>query len=83
MTCERCGTETNVHTMSMFNTQDICMDCKDKETKHPDYQKAAAMPRLRPARRGTSTSRALASQQTCESRISRFWSGRGLAARPS
>jgi hypothetical protein len=26
--------------MSMFNTQDICMDCKEKETKHPDYQKA-------------------------------------------
>lgn len=41
MTCQRCGTETNCHTMSMFNTQDICMDCKDRETKHPDYKRAS------------------------------------------
>jgi hypothetical protein len=24
----------------MFNEQTICMDCKDKEMKHPDYKKA-------------------------------------------
>jgi hypothetical protein len=26
--------------MSFFNTQMICMDCVEKERKHPDYQKA-------------------------------------------
>ena len=40
MICNRCYNETNVHTMSMFNTQEICMDCKDEETKHSDYKKA-------------------------------------------
>lgn len=38
--CQRCYKETNVTIMSMFNTQVICMDCKDKETNHPDYKKA-------------------------------------------
>ncbi len=40
MICNRCYTETNIHTMSMFNEQEICMDCKDKEKKHSDYKKA-------------------------------------------
>ena len=26
--------------MSMFNEQCICMSCKDKETKEPEYKKA-------------------------------------------
>jgi hypothetical protein len=26
--------------MSMYNTQWICMDCKDKEQKRDDYQEA-------------------------------------------
>lgn len=26
--------------MSMFNTEQICMDCKKKERKRPDYNKA-------------------------------------------
>jgi hypothetical protein len=26
--------------MSVFNTDDICMPCKDKEKAHPDYKKA-------------------------------------------
>lgn len=38
--CMRCGTETNVTIMSMFNKDIICMTCKDKERKHPDYNKA-------------------------------------------
>ena len=42
MTCERCGKETNVHTMSRFNTQDICMECVEKEKRHPKYPEAAA-----------------------------------------
>ncbi len=40
MICNRCYTETNVHTMSMFNTQEICMDCRKKERSHPGYEKA-------------------------------------------
>lgn len=40
MICERCYTETLGHTMSMFNTQTICFDCKDVEQKHPDYERA-------------------------------------------
>lgn len=38
--CERCGVKTGTHTMSFFNTDLICMECKDKERKHPDFEKA-------------------------------------------
>jgi len=38
--CHRCGTATNIHTMSMFNTELICMDCKEKEKEHPKYKDA-------------------------------------------
>ena len=38
--CERCGKETNCHTMSWFNTDLICMDCSKMEKEHPDYLKA-------------------------------------------
>ena len=38
--CQRCGTETNSHTMSMFNMQDICLTCKEEERKHPKYDEA-------------------------------------------
>ena len=40
MICQRCFKETNCYTMSMFNTQEICMDCKTAETKLPEYQDA-------------------------------------------
>lgn len=40
-TCDRCGGPTEgITTMSMFSTQVICMDCKDREYMHPDYDKA-------------------------------------------
>lgn len=42
MICARCRKETNVHTMSRFNTDDICMDCLEKEKRHPKYPEAAA-----------------------------------------
>ena len=42
MKCERCHDETGVTTMSRFNTQVCCMDCIEKEKKHPDYPKAEA-----------------------------------------
>lgn len=40
MKCERCSTETNTHTVSMFNTQTICLDCKKVEKEHPKYEAA-------------------------------------------
>ena len=40
MKCDRCGKETNIHTMSMFNTDNICMECKEKERNDPRYKKA-------------------------------------------
>jgi hypothetical protein len=38
--CDRCSNETRVTTMSYFNTDTICMDCKDKERKHPSFKHA-------------------------------------------
>ena len=39
--CDRCHKPTNgITTMSMYNEQIICMDCKDKERKREDYDKA-------------------------------------------
>ena len=40
MKCERCGKQTNIHIMSMFNTQDICGECKAAEEDDPRYQEA-------------------------------------------
>lgn len=39
--CDRCnGSLKDGRIMSMYNTQCICLICKDKETKRPDYAKA-------------------------------------------
>jgi hypothetical protein len=40
MNCDRCGKETRARIMSMFNTEEICMDCKDAEKMRPDYKDA-------------------------------------------
>lgn len=40
MKCQRCGKETNLHIMSMFNTQEICMECKVIEENDPRYKVA-------------------------------------------
>jgi hypothetical protein len=40
MNCARRATETKVYTMSMFNTEEICMDCKAAEEMRPDYKDA-------------------------------------------
>lgn len=40
MRCQRCYNETRVHTMSRFNTQEICMDCVKKERAHHKYEEA-------------------------------------------
>jgi hypothetical protein len=39
--CDRCGKFLDVRIMSMFNEDVICLDCKEKETHHPDYEKAS------------------------------------------
>jgi len=39
-TCRRCGKETNVTIMSYFNTQEICMECSDKERESPRFKEA-------------------------------------------
>lgn len=40
MKCSRCLIKTKTLIMSMFNTQMICMICKDKEVNHPKYEEA-------------------------------------------
>lgn len=39
--CHRCHEKSSAHIMSMFNEDLICMDCSDKEAKHPDRKAAA------------------------------------------
>ena len=39
--CDRCHNPTNGKTtMSIFNEDVICMDCKEKESDEPDYMLA-------------------------------------------
>jgi len=40
--CARCGADLAKvpFTMSRFNTDDICLECVDKEKAHPAYQAA-------------------------------------------
>ena len=39
--CDRCGGDlSGGRTMSMFNTDCICMKCKEKEQKLPEYKAA-------------------------------------------
>ena len=40
MICARCKKEVTSFIMSMFNTDVLCLECKDKETKHPRYKEA-------------------------------------------
>ena len=41
-TCDRCGGSlSGGRIMSMFNTDVICMDCKEKERNRSDYRQAA------------------------------------------
>lgn len=49
--CDRCGRETLVLTMSIFNTEMICMTCEQKEMEHPEYRKAKDV-ELEQVRRG-------------------------------
>jgi recombinational DNA repair protein (RecF pathway) len=38
--CHRCGKQTDVTTMSFFNTDILCMECVDKERAHPAFEAA-------------------------------------------
>jgi hypothetical protein len=38
--CDRCGAKLTTRIMSMYNLDVICMDCKEVETKRPDYDEA-------------------------------------------
>lgn len=38
--CPRCKLKTNVTIMSQFNTEMICLPCKNIEQQHPKYQQA-------------------------------------------
>jgi hypothetical protein len=40
MECKRCNKEINTWTLSMFNTDEICIDCKHEEMKLPEYEEA-------------------------------------------
>lgn len=45
MICERCGKATKSVRMSFFNTEMLCKDCQDEESKHPSYKKAKEVER--------------------------------------
>ena len=39
--CDRCSNSgESSYTMSMFNEDWVCEECKDKEVKHPKYEEA-------------------------------------------
>ena len=38
--CQRCGKEVQATIISMFNRKQLCMNCAEKEQKHPKYKKA-------------------------------------------
>ena len=38
--CERCGKGAIARIMSMFNTQMICLECKEAEKQDPRYAEA-------------------------------------------
>ncbi|MBA7528387.1 hypothetical protein ES705_20570 [subsurface metagenome] len=43
MKCPRCNTLTIVTSMSWFNEDEVCMDCKDDEKACPNYESARSI----------------------------------------
>jgi len=41
MRCQRCGAKAYTSICSMFNTEQLCLECSQREQAHPDYEKAA------------------------------------------
>ena len=42
MKCPRCNQESIASTMSIFNTEIVCLECKGKEENHPKHDEARA-----------------------------------------
>lgn len=42
MMCDRCHDQTTISTCSMFNLDQICMNCLNREQQHPRYPEAKA-----------------------------------------
>lgn len=40
MKCDRCGKETDITIMSIFNTDILCKECKEEERTFPEYEEA-------------------------------------------
>ena len=38
--CERCGASPGITTMSYFNYDEICRECREKERDHPKFNEA-------------------------------------------
>ncbi len=49
--CDRCHKPTDVTIMSMFNTDTLCLDCKEAEEQDPRYE-AARQAEAEACRRG-------------------------------
>jgi len=39
-TCARCRRPADATILSMFNTEEICLDCQEREEQHPRYEEA-------------------------------------------
>jgi hypothetical protein len=58
--CRRCYNETHIIIMSMFSTENICLNCSQKERNHPSYQKRRPlMPIMKQSKMVISISKAL------------------------
>lgn len=51
MICDRCRRTAIVYTMSIFSTDEICLECKEAEKSHPLYELACEK-ELEEVRRG-------------------------------
>lgn len=45
MRCERCGGTSSFSTGSWFNTEQICLECAERERAHPRFEEARRVER--------------------------------------
>jgi len=75
--CDRCGKPlTGGRTMSMFNTDTICLECADAERKRTDYE--AYPPRRQPSREAGSMRGAREAERAAVAAGDRNFKGVGL-----
>ena len=68
-TCDRCGSSlSSGRTMSMCNTDCLCLTCKKKEKEHPHY-KEAAKAELEKVRKGNYNYEGLSKEQKITDRL--------------